>query len=265
MKKTFFWSLLGILLFSIAPVQASTLTINTPKVEVELPPGGTYTGEITVENPTDAEATLKVYLEDWMYVSAEGDKKFAAPGSMPLSASPWIFYAEPEPAAIPPFGRVVVRYTIRQPKDAVGAHYAVLFFETIVGNIPKQEGVSVDVAGRIGSLFVIEAQGTVQRSGEITALEITPPEGNKPLEIRTTFKNTGNAHVPLEGNFLILDAEGQVRARGQLSRMYTFPGQTAERKSEWVGRLPKGNYNVILTYNLGKGKSLVEERTLTIA
>lgn len=252
---------------SILAAQAShaaTLTINVPSVEVEVPPGGTQSGEITVENPTETEASLKTYLEDWMYVTPDGDKKFAPPGSMPISASDWLTFASPG-TSIPPYGRVTVRYTLRVPEDAKGGHYSVMFFETIVGNQVDQEGVSVDVAGRIGTLFVVLPKGTVVRSGEIASLDIEAPEGNRPMKIKTVFKNTGNVHISLEGTFLILDEAGQIRARGELLKLYTFPGQSGERVSEWVGRLPKGNYTAIVTYNLGKGKSLVEERALTIA
>ena len=266
MKKIFFSSFFGAVLLGVSAIgYAATLVINTPKVELELEPGGTYSGEITVENPTDSVATLKTYLEDWMYANGVGDKQFAPPGTMPLSASPWITFTTPEPT-LAPFGRATVRYTVRVPVEgAAGAHYSVLFFETIIGNMPNEDGVSVDVAGRIGSLFVVETKGTVKRTGEIVSLEIAPPEGNKPMEIHTTFKNTGNVHVSLEGSFLILDEAGQVRARGELSKLYTFPDQTVDGTSKWVGRLPKGNYTVIATYSLGKGKSLVEERALAIA
>jgi hypothetical protein len=265
LKKIIFPVLFGLAcLFSSATGYSATLLINAPKVEVELEPGGTYSGEINVENPTDTVASLKAYLEDWMYSTGEGDKNFAPPGTMPMSASPWITFAAPEPT-LPPFGRAVVRYTVRIPEGATGAHYSVLFFETVIGNMPDKEGVSVDVAGRIGALFIVEAKGTVKRDGEIVSLEIAPPEGNKPMEIHTKFKNSGNVHISLEGSFLILDEAGQVRARGELSKLYTFPDQTVDGTSKWVGRLPKGNYTVIATYNLGKGKSLVEERALAIA
>ncbi len=267
MKKIFFSSFFGAVLLALSVTgHAATLVINTPKVEVELEPGGTYSGEISVENPTDSVATLKTYLEDWMYdTGGTGDKLFAPPGTMPLSASPWITFTTPEPT-LAPFGRATVRYTVRIPAEgSAGAHYSVLFFETVIGNMPNEDGVSVDVAGRIGSLFVVETKGTVKRDGEIVSLEIAPPEGNKPMEIHTQFKNNGNVHISLEGSFLILDEAGQVRARGELSKLYTFPGQAVEGTSKWVGRLPAGNYTVIATYNLGKGKSLVEERTLAIA
>ncbi len=265
MKKIFISGFFGVALLGVSILgHAATLTINTPKVDIDTEAGSTVSGEITVENPTDTVASLKAYLEDWMYVSGEGDKKFAPPGTMPLSASPWITFATPEPT-IPPFGRIIVRYTVRVPEGAAGAHYSVLFFETVIGNMPNEEGVSVDVAGRIGSLFIVEAKGSVIRDGQIVSLEIALPEGNKPMEIHTTFKNTGNVHIPLEGSFLILDEEGQVRARGDLSKLYAFPDQTVDGKTQWVGRLPKGNYTMIATFNLGKGKSLVEERAFAIA
>ena len=86
MKKIIFPALFGLVcLFSSAAGYSATLVINAPKVEVELEPGGTYSGEINVENPTDTVASLKAYLEDWMYSAGDGDKKFSPPGTMSMS------------------------------------------------------------------------------------------------------------------------------------------------------------------------------------
>ena len=164
-----------------------------------------------------------------------------------------------------PFGKVVARYTITVPKDAKGAYYSVLFFETLLGNSTDEEGVSVVVAGRVGALFFVRIKDQIQKDGKIDHVEITPPTGNKPMEIQTGFTNTGNVDVALGGKFLVMDAQGKVAARGDLSKIYTFPGMTEQGTTQWVGRLQPGNYQVILTYDFGKGKTIVEEKSITIA
>lgn len=264
------WTVTG-LLFSwmffglVSCPEAATIRVSAPKVQLQLAPGETYSGEITAENPTEEDIKVKMYLEDWVYApGGTGEKNFTPVGSTPLSAAKWIVFS-PTEDSIKPFGRTVVRYTIKVPEDAKGTHYAVLFFETFLGVSKNEEGVNVLVAGRIGSLFYVQVKGSAKIQGEIASVELKPLEGNKPLQIVTKFRNTGNVDVTLGGNFLIMDAAGKVCGRGDLNKIYTFPGATESGKTEWIGHPVKGNYQIILTYDLGEGKNLVEERTLTVS
>lgn len=266
MKKIFLAALFTIaaLGFLDPDAHAATIRINTPKIQLELAPGQAYAGEIVAENPTDEEVKVKIYLEDWLYKpGGTGEKAFSPMASTPLSASNWINFS-PAEEIIKPFGRITVRYTVQVPAGVQGGHYSVLFFETLLGTSTDEQGASVNVTGRIGALFFVETKGTLQRNGEIQSVDLIAPEGNKPLEILTAFRNTGNVDITLGGNFLILDVDGKVQARGDLKKIYTFPGSVETGKTEWVGRLPKGAYEVLLTYDLGKGKSLVEEKVLNV-
>lgn len=245
---------------------AKTLRISAPKVELELAPGETYSGEITIENPDPDETIIHMYVEDWVYsAGGTGEKKFSPAGTTPLSASKWINFTEPS-APLKPYGKTVTRYTVTVPPDAKGAYYSVLFFETKLGpsNTSGEEGVSVQVAGRIGSLFFIHIKGTVDRAGDVQKIAVQPPFENQPMVIESTFQNTGNVDITLAGNFLVMNSEGKVLGRGDLTPIYTFPGVTETRKTEWVGKLPKGTHQLVLTYNLGLGKAIVKEESLTI-
>jgi len=244
---------------------ASTMRISNPKIELELSPGETYSGEITLENPADEEVKARLYLEDWMYAGGgTGEKKFTPAASTPLSASQWITF-NPVDSKLLPFGRLTARYTVTVPAAAKGAYYSVLFFETMLGATVSEEGASVLVAARIGSLFFIQVKGTIDRSGQVQSVQIDPPQGNKPMEIITVFKNTGNVDITLGGNLLIMDSEGKMLGRGGLNKIYTFPQSTASGKTQWIGRLPKGKYQLLITYDLGKGKTEVKEEALLIS
>ncbi len=253
-----------LLLAGASPVQAATLRISAPKVQLELAPGASTTGEITVENPTEEDTRVRIYIEDWVYAAGgTGEKIFSPSGTTARSAAGWITFS-PAEEVLKPFGRTTVRYTIQVPPDAKGAHYAVLFFEAILGVAKDEEGVNVLVSGRIGSLFYLEAAGSTVREGRVKEVTLDPPQGNRPLEIKTVFENTGDTDITVGGNFLVMDTDGQIHARGDLNRIYTFPGTTEPGSTQWVGRLSSGAYQVLLTYDLGKGKSLVEEKSLTI-
>ena len=252
------------ILWAPLSAEASTIRISDPRIELELAPGETYAGEIIAENPEDEELKTRIYLEDWAYIpGGTGEKKFMPAASTPLSSANWITFT-PTDDVFKPFGRITARYTISVPKDATGTHYAVLFFESILGTVSNEEGANVLVAGRIGALFFIQVKGTVQRRGEVGSVKVEPPQGNKPMEIRTEFSNKGNVDITLAGNLLIMDTDGQVLGRGDLAKIYTFPGSTESGVTQWVGRLPKGQYQLLLTYDLGKGKTEVREETLNI-
>ncbi len=268
MKKFRFLLPIFLIFFSVFvsffEAYAATIRINTPKVLLELEPGQTYAGEIVAENPTDEATKCRIYLEDWVYApGGTGEKRFSPVGSTLTSAGKWITFS-PVEEELKPFGRTTVHYTVTVPMDVKGAYYAVLFFETLLGTALNEEGASVNVAGRIGALFFIEIKGTNVRKGEIQSVEITPPFENKPLTMLSIFHNSGNVDITVGGNFLILDQGGRIKARGDLNKIYTFPGATESSKTEWIGRLPKGAYQALLTYNLGKGQNLVEEKTFTV-
>ena len=267
MKKAFLCviGLSAAFIFSAAPVSAATIRINYPKVQLELQPGETYSGTIVAENPTSDPVKTRIYLEDWRYApGGNGEKIFSPPGTNENSAAKWITFS-PAETEIPAFGRVELNYTVRVPAEGVkGGYYAVLFFETILGAATNEEGVNVLVAGRIGSLYYVEIKGLSDRQGKIESVEIKQPEGNKPYEIVTTFRNTGNTDVTVNGKYLIMDTDGVVKARGDVAGIYTVPGAVESSTTQWAGRLPKGEYQVLLTYDLGKGKTLVEEKNLSV-
>lgn len=258
------WIFLGCILFA-QPAEALSLRINAPRIELELAPGESYSGELNLENADTEEVSVKLYLEDWRYQpGGAGDKEFLPPNSTPLSAAGWITYT-PANVVIAPLAKQIVRYTITVPADASGGYYAVLFMETAMGQAQDEEGASVLVAGRIGSIFLVNVKGTVRKEGQIKGVEVIAPEGNKPLEIQTTFENTGNTAIELNGTFILMDAEGSAVARGSLQTLHTFPQSTETRATQWSGSIAKGTYDLLLTYDLGQGQTLVEEKQITIA
>ena len=95
-------------LFSVIS-QAATIRISSPRVELELAPGESYSGEIVAENPTEEEMKAKIYLEDWIYSpGGTGEKKFTPVATTPLSASKWVTFS-PSDATVKPFGRATAR------------------------------------------------------------------------------------------------------------------------------------------------------------
>ena len=120
-------SLFLLTFLAAVPAEAATIRISAPKVQLQLSPGQTYSGEIVCENPTDEPLDLNIYLEDWKYKeAANGEKDFLPVGSTPISAGNWITFS-PSETLLTPFGRTVLRYTVTVPGgfqyDAVKAKF----------------------------------------------------------------------------------------------------------------------------------------------
>lgn len=246
--------------------EAKTIRINKPRIVADLAKGESMEVEIEVINPTDFPAGIKVYPEDWEYeATGNGDKKFYPPGTFEISASQWLTYA-PDQFTLAPHASQTVSLTIQVPAELPkdGTFYSLLFFETALGETVNEQGAAVEVAGRVGSLIYVNVDGTVIRSGLINDITITPGEGNKPTNFSITFTNTGNTYIPLEGEFIVFDAEGLVKGRGELSTMYTREGMRVTRETQWPTKLAPGTYDFIFTFDMGEGEALVEERQFTV-
>jgi hypothetical protein len=226
--------------------------IDQAKVRLRLTPGSSKTGVIKIENPSNQTKKIRVYVEDWVYLPvSDGSKDFKPAGTTPLSAANWISFS-PSEFSIPAFGMETLNYRVTLPSDAKGGHYAVLFFENYLGETktPVEEGVSVNVAVRIASLFYIEPEGTIERQSKVEQLQVNNKDGQ--LSITAQFRNLGNIDFTTKGNFSLIDSNGMVYARGEFNDVYTFPGNAADLKASYKGRLPKGKYDLILTIDTGR-------------
>lgn len=252
-------------LFSAAPVCAATIRIDEARIRIEMAAGETKAGQIHISNPTDSTVSVKVYTEDWEYLdTGNGDKDFFPAGTLPNSASPWITY-NPSQLTIEPYGKKTVDYSVTTPAAVdEGTRYSILFFETALGEGKNEEGANVNVAGRIGSLLYVDIAGTVRREGKIEILKFTAGRGNRPAEIKVAFRNTGNTSVVLEGEFVLMDPDGTVKARGKLNPVYSREGSVSSQTTEWAGRLAPGTYDGVFTFDLGEGELLVEEQKILI-
>lgn len=251
--------------FLVPDARAVSLRSDTPSVKLVLKPGERHSATIGIQNPTEDTAIVKVYAEDWSYTgSGTGEKEFFVAGTIPESASNWVTVNASE-TILPPFGkRDIVYSVVVPPGEKTGTYRTVLFFETVVGESVEKEGASVLVTARLGTIFAIEIAGTVRRKGEIKSLEIRPPLGSKPAEFAVGFHNTGNSDIELKGNFMILDAQGAAKGRGNLESAFTHAGMSVSRTTTWAGRLDPGSYDLIFTFDLGEGAILSDERKMTV-
>lgn len=249
------------LLYTPSIVEARYFSLDKTKERLSIKPGQSVSGIVRVENLSAKERQVRAYLEDWVYTQVQdGSKEFFPAGTTELSCAEWISFL-PAEFILPPYGRTEVSYVVRVPADAKGGHYAVFFFEAplVKSELPElkeeeitgeERRVGIDVALRLGLLFYVEAEGTVNREAELSNFSVD--KSGEGLEIAVDFKNTGNVDIMPGCTFDIMDAQSSVYARGKFDDVYTFPGDKSRISSIWKEPLPNGRYDLILTLDLGK-------------
>jgi len=260
LRRFVFLFILSLILFPLR-VEASGLSfrLEQSKVRLSINPGESMAGEIKLYSQSREPISIKVYLEDWEYSNSDGSKSFFAPGSTPLSCAEWVKYS-PGSLDIPPYGVGKINYVVNVPENAVGGHFAVMFFETaaesgLEGDRERKairSGVGISL--RLGSLIYIEANNNSIRSGDFSNFSVKTSEKPKYMTISTTFKNTGNTDIASAASYHLMTKDGIVQARGEFNKIFTFPGDSGELFANWKGLLPAGLYDLVMTFNLGKAQ-----------
>lgn len=264
MKKILLFSLIFVFCLSaISFVQAKSLSLDQAHVRLSVYPGEVKSGVIKIDNPSEEEIKMRVYLEDWRYSSySDGAKEFFPAGTTPFSCASWINFS-PAEFTIPSFGRQVINYTARLPQEAKGAYFSVMFFETDLADAKDNPESAVRLKARLGALFSIETQGQLKCEAGLQDIKVKKESGL--LRICANFKNRGNTDIAPKVVFHIIDAQGKVFARGKFSDIFTLPKDEGGIFAEAREDLAAGDYILVITMNLGKGLPQVLEVPIKVS
>lgn len=172
----------------------NTFTIMPMSQQVNLTPGQTYTGSLTIVNPVDATEDFHYKVEISPYgVIGEDYQADLRSVTGRNEITKWIEISEPT-GTIKPNESKKITYTINTPKDAAaGGQYAAL---TVSSNDEGtgSNGVSVKNVFEMASLIYGNVSGDIKREGKIVDNVIPGFIAVPPLETKVTFENTGNIH-----------------------------------------------------------------------
>ena len=232
--------------------EAAIIQVDPPKAFLTIPAGRSGSGKLTVRNPSDEAIKVKIYAQDWKYAAVHnGTKEFFPLGTLPLSCGNWITLSLSE-LDIPAEGQQDVYYTVKVPKESVGGHYGVLFFESTMSKPIPSGSVTLGLVVRLGAIFYVETADNSTRTAEIGNFSLKKAANSKQLDIGLDMKNTGNTDIISKGTLHLINNKGVVFMRSTLNKVYTLPTETARLTGSWKEPLPKGTYDAILTIDIGK-------------
>ena len=243
---------------SLVLLEAAQLPyVDKPKVRMSIAAGGQDYGVLIMENPTPDARIMKVYLEDWYYApEGDGSKQFVPAGTIVRSCASWITFS-PAEFTIPAFGRQRINYSVKVPADKKGGYFTTMFFETMLSKVTSKDETEAQSAGinlavRVATLFYVETKDTVKRTAEFKGLSLNKGDP-KGLAIELEMENTGNTDITCSGIYHIIDKGGKIFARGAFEKVYTMSSDKVKLRSLWKDKIPSGSYDMVFTFDLGKG------------
>lgn len=172
-----------------------TLTVEPALILVDVTPGQTQTYSLTVKS---GEAMKIDIAPQGLGQAADGGFQIL-PADQDASAYTARGYIKVAPRSfnLNAGGSKEVKVTIDVPKDVgEGGRYAILQVQgTAKRNDGSSEDANVGVTASIGASVVLTVDGTKQtRQGEIRDISVGDVASGQPLQVTTSFLNTGNYH-----------------------------------------------------------------------
>ena len=252
-----------------SPAQAAVegIGVSPTSQELEIAPGGTLVGSMTVINDGTSDIVYKVSVSDYHVTDESYKADFnSVSSSRDVSAVSW--FTLPQTSATVKSGdQVKVPYTIRVPVTAViGGHYVAVFAETV----PKLTGGNaIARVQKLGSLFYLNVSGAVSRDGSIASFTAPWLQFTSPLTATLRMKNSGNVHFAASGDIIATDLFGSRQAKTAF-KGEVLPGTTRRFDLGLNVAGPIGIYKVSVTphYLEANGPTLshwvVQMPTLTL-
>lgn len=224
------------------------LNVSPAKFEFSMSPGMSYNIPVTVQNGTTSDTHIQVSLVDFGLAS-NGGYIFQKPGARPYSVMRWASIAPREfDLAANTMRQVRLTVSVPNNKHLSGEYAGIAFFQTR----PVRRAHAVAFSIRIATKVYLTIPGTVSLNGAIAKMSAShSAEGER---YRVLFKNTGNAHVYING-------EIQVQKNGATVERVPIPANElvergGERQIDISGKsLPAGRYEAVAMVDYG-GKTM---------
>ncbi len=255
-----------LLLVAVRPARAEMKYGLTPAMVVRtFKPGQALEVELDVSNGSASPILMRGIAMDFWY-NDKNEKVFAAPGSMPHSASNWIEFV-PRLFMVPAEGSAKVKMIVTPPADASGSYYSVAFLESKpeLTRPATSEKKALFTNIRLGALIMLAAENSENYKVEISDAKFSPPGPNRDLTLDFLLDNQSNTHVFPRSELALLNADHDLVAKGEGEIKRFLPQQKDRMSVSWNGTLPPGRYTAILTVVYGNDKIHTQEFPFTVS
>jgi hypothetical protein len=233
--------------------------ISTLSVDVNLPPGGSFTGAFEVINSSDQAREFTVELKDYDR-NIEGGLVLLTPGTHPRSLAKFLTFA-PAKFALPPKQKQLITFKIEIPSSEKGPHWAAL---TVTSPAPSSGAQPPPPAGQQPSIpvtigtaeqFIVKIRHTdptnAVNRGRITSVQALLPERDKPLRILVEYENTGTTFQVAKTQLRIVNSKGEVVVQKKAEDMAMLPGGKQRLEIPVTEKLPSGTYLALVIIDFG--------------
>lgn len=235
-----------------APADLS-LDVAPAKLELQVTPSTNQTVPITVRNSGDAPMHIQASLWDFG-VGTGGKYIFAKPGANRYSLATWA-QINPREFDVAPNSFQLVRMTLNVPAGIKGEYSGIVFFQT---RPLRHQGGGIAFSERVASKIYAFTSSSVNMDGAID--DIAAKQTAIGEQFLVGFKNTGNAHLYLNGRIEIRKGNETV-ARIPFQQQLLVERGGRRLIEAYSDKLPPGSYTALALVDFG-GPSLAGGQTM---
>ncbi len=270
------YCLVSLFLFSPVLVNASKIemqNINTSDAtgdfqlgptsfDIEGKPGDTFTRTLQVTNRSLEKKEYLLEFEDFEGYSdnPNGGINLLGENTSRYGAKDWVV-SEINNFSLSFAERMYFDVTIKIPMNAdTGDHYVAVLVSadddksTSSTTKKDQQGASVKLRSRSGSLFYVKVLGDVVENGELESFKTDKSRYEKtPVNFSVTYRNNGNVRLRPSGKIEIFNSRGKRIDIIEINEFNVLRGSVKLTNYQWNKKLIIGNYTAKLTLDRGYG------------
>lgn len=224
------------------------LTLSPLRSEINITPGTSFDGVITVTNSSEKDMTVALSAEKFSVINQQYDYEFDSKSDI----AKWVSFGSNELILKPNESKKIL-YTIGVPLAAEpGGRYISLFASSDV-----QSNGGVSLRERVGSLVYITVQGNVTKTGRLLSLA-SPMIITGDSDWSAVLQDTGTAHFYSIYSLKIQGLFGQSISTNDDAMI--LPGTIRLISAKLSAPKIPGIYKLIYTFGLGDSAAVVETR-----
>lgn len=259
-KRVVRWSFIAALLWASSLIVQAQIGISALSVDVNLPPGGSFTGAFEVINSSDQPREFTVELKDYER-NIEGGLVLLNAGTHPRSLAKFLSFT-PAQFALASKQKQLITFKIEIPATERGPHWAALAVTSPAPSSgaqppppPPGQQPSIPVSIGTAEQFVVKIRHTdptnAVNRGRIVSVQTLLPEREKPLRIVVEYENTGTTFQIAKTQLRIVNAKGEIVVQKAAEEMAMLPGGKRRLEIPVTEKLSSGTYLALVIIDFG--------------